>query len=73
MEQTIEKAYISVNDVMQLIPVSRAQIYVMVKQNKIKHYRFGRKILFKREEVIDQIQNNTTNENTANENQSQAD
>ena len=72
MEQTIEKAYISVNDVMQLIPVSRAQIYVMVKQNKIKHYRFGRKILFKKDEVINQI-NQNTNENTANENQSQAD
>lgn len=62
MEQTqepMEKEYITVIELTKLVPVSRAQVYNMVKSNKLKHYRFGKKILFKKEEVVTTFETNT--------------
>lgn len=47
--------YITVIDVTKILPVSRAQVYNMVKRNELKSYRFGKKILFKKDEVMEQL------------------
>lgn len=58
--QVIEKEFISVAELAKTIPVSKAQIYNMVKANKLKHYRFGKKILFKKEEVVNTFEATNT-------------
>lgn len=68
MEQ-IEKVYIGVKEMTQMLPVSKAQIYSLVRNNKLKHYRFGKKILFRKEEIINQItQNNEDKSKNSNGN-----
>jgi excisionase family DNA binding protein len=53
--EPIEKVYIGVKEMTQMLPVSKAQIYSLVRNNKLKHYRFGKKILFKKDEILNQI------------------
>lgn len=47
----------TVEEVAQLLRISKSTIYKMTMDNRIPHYKVGAKLLFKRHELIDFVEN----------------
>ena len=50
-----EEPLLQIEDACQLLKVSKVTIHKWKKQNKIRYYRIGRKIYFKRSELISSL------------------
>ena len=47
------KDYLSVKDLMKLLPLKRSHIYSLINQNKIPFYKIGGLFLFDKKEIME--------------------
>ena len=57
------KSYISVQDLMKLLPLKRSHIYSLIKKKKIPFYKLGGLILFDKKEIVEWFEQNKNNSN----------
>jgi excisionase family DNA binding protein len=52
----MENRYMTVNEVSELLRISKSKIYKMTMNSAIPHYKVGSKLLFKKQELIDFVE-----------------
>jgi len=56
VKQPTEKVYIDINEAAELLCMSKWTIYGLVRESKIPYYKPYKKLLFKRQELIDSVE-----------------
>jgi excisionase family DNA binding protein len=63
----MENTYIKIQEASELLRTSTSKLYKLTMNSKIPHYKFGRSLLFKKEELIQLVElfdNQELNKNT---------
>jgi excisionase family DNA binding protein len=53
----MENTYIKIQEASELLRTSTSTLYKLTMNSKIPHYKFGNKLLFKKEELIQFVEN----------------
>ena len=53
----MENTYIKIQEASELLRTSKSTLYKLTMNSKIPHYKFGNKLLFKKEELIQFVEN----------------
>ncbi len=53
----MENIYIKIQEASELLRTSTSTLYKLTMNSKIPHYKFGNKLLFKKEELIQFVEN----------------
>ena len=53
----MENTYIKIQEASELLRTSTSTLYKLTMNSKIPHYKFGRNLLFKKEELIQFVEN----------------
>jgi len=56
----MEKIYLTAKETSQLLRISSSKLYKMTMDSAIPHYKFGGKLLFKRDELIEFVEKGIT-------------
>lgn len=56
----MEKIYLTAKETSQLLRISLSKLYKMTMDSEVPHYKFGGKLLFKKDELINFVEKGIT-------------